>query len=54
MSQKGQEDILECGMEGNVLGEDVVVAEALGACVASEGLIELRWCPAFKRVPRFR
>jgi hypothetical protein len=39
MSQKGQEDILDGEWGGDVLGEDVVVAEARGACadVGGEG-----------------
>jgi len=39
MSQKGQEDILDGEWGGDVLGEDVVVAEAQGACadVGGEG-----------------
>ena len=50
MSQKGQEDILDGEWGGDVLGEDVVVAEARGACadVGGEGfgvrmVVQLYW-----------
>jgi hypothetical protein len=48
MSQKGQEDILDGNWRADVLEQDVVVAEALGACadVGSEGFNERDSGPA--------